>query len=504
MTFQKPEPSGQMFGQRYKILRQLREEPWGEVWLAQDLFLNAEVGLKALTREDPEWARGQQIFEQEAALALRLRHPLILGVYHLDRTEAAVLLVEEPFAGESLLGHLSRPQRFSLPQALQILTQISEALAFAQQLGVVHQSLNPLQVLITAAEVRLANFTCPRPDRDQAMYLELWAYDPPEVLHGDPLTPAGNVFSLGVLGFRLLAGSLPYPLTFDEPFPYRLEIPRADLDEIPAVLQNLLLRALAEEPEERFPHADAFLAQLRQAREFKSAPARVSAGSWQPEVSRMARKGLNHAGAFLENFWQKIEPPARKIREKASNFGSALQAAPRGLWWGLGLAALVVVALTVAGKMGPRTATLARPPAALAPITLPPVGGGPPLVESGEPAAAREAMKPGPTPAAAGAAGETARTAKEERYLLVVATYSSQKQAQALVQKLKARNLRAKSVASKGGGKTLYQVQVGPIAGAPAAEETARSIKTQEKITPKVMKVANRANKTATSRRQAR
>jgi len=134
-----------------------------------------------------------------------------------------------------------------------------------------------------------------------------------------------------------------------------------------------------------------------------------------------------------------------------------------------------------------------------------PVAGGPPLVESAEAPPAREAAKPGagqiPVPTATGSA---ARAPKEERYLLVVATYGNQKQAQALAQKLKARNLRAKTVVSKTAGKSLYQVQVGPISGAQAAEETARSIKTQEKITPKVMKVANRAHKSTTARRQAR
>ena len=114
--------------------------------------------------------------------------------------------------------------------------------------------------------------------------LELKAYEAPEVIYGDAPSPASNIFSLGVLGFRLVAGSLPYALTFDEPFPYRVEDLPADLEEIPLSLQNLLLRCLAVDPEERFPEVSAFLAQLRQLREFKGeglpeGKARMAAGS---------------------------------------------------------------------------------------------------------------------------------------------------------------------------------------------------------------------------------
>jgi eukaryotic-like serine/threonine-protein kinase len=516
MTLQGSAPSNRVVGQRYKILRQLREEPWGEVWLTQDLWLDTEVALKAFTREDESWSRGQQILQQEAALGLRLRHPQILGVFHLEKTETAVYLVEEPFPGESLLGYLSRPQRFSLPQSVQLLTKISEALAFAHERGVVHQSLNPLQILIHGTEVRLANFASPRPEPVQALHLELRAYDPPEVVHGDPQTPAGNVFSLGVLGFRLLAGSLPYPLTFDEPFPYRLEIPQADLDEIPDALQNLLLRALGEDPEDRFPHAGAFLEQLYELPEFKVGAAGNTSVSWSPEPPGAARLRVAQAGAYVTDLWSKIKPQAVKVWEKAEELAGPLKAAPRRLWWGLGVAGLVVVVLTMAVKMGGRAAPTPKPPVSVAShVPLSPMGGGPPLVESPESnqPPAPDLTKPSPAPVLAAppeARPESARPAKEDRYLLILATYKDQKQAQALQKKLKARGLKARSVSSKSGNKTLYQVQVGPVLGAQAAEQTALSIKTQEKITPKLMKVSNRTAKNTatakktTSRRQAR
>ena len=333
-------PAPQLPGGRYEISRLLREEPWGEVWLARDLLLGAEVGLKVLPRQAPEWAAAQAYFGQEAILALRLRHPKILGLFHLERTEDCLFLVQEPFDGESLLAHFTPQQRFSLPQALHLLEQVSQALALAHQRGAVHQALNPLNILLKGEEVRVANFAFPGEDGGQVRTLELKAYDAPEVIYGDAPTAASNVFSLGVLGFRLVAGSLPYALTFDEPFPYRMEALPADLDEIPLPLQNLLLRCLAVDPEERFPDVATFLAQLRQMRELKPGgrPAE-NYQAWKPGKGACLEARAPRPGRFLGKVWQLSQPLAQKAKETAPcGAGRAFMASPRRQLWGLGLA----------------------------------------------------------------------------------------------------------------------------------------------------------------------
>jgi eukaryotic-like serine/threonine-protein kinase len=524
MAFQRPEysPVNEVIGQRYKILRQLREEPWGGVWLAQDYLLGVEVSVKLLPREAPEWDAAQKIFQQEAILALRLRHPQILGVYHLEKTERFLYLVEEPFAGESLMARLHRQQRFSVPQALQLLEQLSQALAFVHEQGEVHQSLNPLHLLLEGDEVRLADFAFPNVSGHEAIYLELKAYDPPEVIRGETLTAAGNVFSLGVLGFRLVAGSLPYPLTFDEPFPYRLEIPPADLQEVPIPLQNVLLRCLAEDPEERFSQASAFLAQLRQAREFLRGKPRDKYAAWKPEARAGTWKSAAQAGAIAGKLWSEAKPRGKAILAHAPTYGktvwNAAKAAPRRFWWGLGLAGLLIV-LMYAGLTRKAPTPPPQPPIIAAPATPQPAAGpGPPRLESQEQVPTREVIKPAPLPApattptreaikapapAATSAAEATKPAKEERYLLVAATYPNEKQAQALQQRLRSRNFRAKIVISKTGDKTLYQVQVGPITGVKAAEEAAAKIKAQEKIAPKMVKMTKKPSNPPKPRKPA-
>lgn len=497
-------PAAPLPGGRYEISRRLRDEPWGEVWLARDRLLEAEVGLKVLPREDPEWPAGQGYYGQEAVLALRLRHPKILGLFHLEETGECLFLVQEAFSGESLLAHFARQERFSLPQALQLLEQICQAIAFTHQRGAVHQALNPLNILLKGEEVRVANFTFPGEDGSQVHTLELKAYDAPEVIYGDSPTAASNVFSLGVLGFRLVAGSLPYALTFDEPFPYRMEALPADLDEIPLPLQNLLLRCLAVDPEERFPDAATFLAQLRQVREFKHRDQPADYQTWEPKKGGSPWKpAAARAGALLGKFWQVSQPLVQKAKEAAVQAGKSFLASPRRQLWGLGLAGLIIILIVVGLKMNRATPLpkAAQPaPAAVAQLPAPTVTG-PPLTESEEPTStqAQPAARPAPgsapavTPAAP--SSETAK-AKEERYILVAGAYANQKQAQDLVQKLKKSNFKARITSRTVRGKTQYQVQLGPVTGTKAAESLARRLKSQEKINARIVKMTSKTKPT--------
>lgn len=502
-------PAFPALGERYEISRRLREEPWGEVWLALDRLLKEDVALKVLPRQAPEWGAAQPHYEQEAVLGLRLRHPKILGVFHLGGTEDCLYLVQEPFAGDSLLAHFARQQRFSLTQALHLLEQISQAIAYAHQRGAVHQALNPLNLLLKGEEVRVANFAFPGADGGQVITLELRAYDAPEVIYGDTPTAVSNIFSLGVLGFRLVAGSLPYALTFDEPFPYRVEALPADLGEIPLPLQNLLLRCLAVDPEERFPDVATFLTQLRQVREIKSSRPQ-DYQSWEPEKPASAWKpAATKAGALLGRFWQAGRPLAQKVKEA----GRAFLASPRRQLWGLGLAVVVVFLIVMGIRLNRPTLEIPKAaPLVAAKLPASPTGG-PPLTESAAPAAPQEQppgapglgpaplTAPAPAPSAAPPATTEAAKAKEGRYMLVAATYGNQKQAQTLLQRLKKDNFKtAKIVSQTSSGKTLFQVQLGPVTGAQAAEDLAQRLKSQEKLTPRVIKMTTKTNAKTTTK----
>lgn len=497
-------------GQRYELLRRLREEPWGEVWLATDRLLHTEIALKILPRTDPDWDAGRKILVREAASALVLRHPLILGVFFLGEADDGLYLVEEAFPGESLVSRLSRKQRFSLPETLRLLEQVGQALAFAHRREVSHQTLNPLHILLQDDEVRVANFASPPRDDDQAGHLELKAYTPPEVLRGEGSSPAGNIFSLGVLGYRLSAGSLPYPLTFDEPFPYRLEPMPVDLEEIPLPLQNLLLQCLAPDPEDRFTDAGEFLTQLRRLRE---APSGAGRETWLLEEPEKPPAAWRQFGPGTTGLLGRLQGVAKSLREKLSPVLGALwsRLAPgsRRLWLGAGLAGMLLVLILLGIKLqrpaAPPTDQTPATEAAASPSlqATPGTHAVPPLVESAEPESqggftpeGRPAVKPAPGPSAtlgspppAATPKPEKATAKKERFLVIAGSFSKLAQAQALAKRLQGKKYQAQVTKIKVKGKTQYLVRLGPFTEKKTAESAANNLKSREHLQPRLVKL---------------
>lgn len=502
-------------GQRYQLQHQLREEPWGEVWLAADRLLHTEVALKLYPRTDPDWTEGQKILVQEAALSFMLRHPLILGVSFLGEAEDGLYLVEEPFDGESLMAHLSQKQRLPVPQTLRLMEQISQALAFAHQQGLAHQSLNPLHILLKGDEVRVANFACPPADGDKALHLELKAYTPPEVLHGEEVSPAGNIFSLGVLGYRLLAGSLPYPLTFDEPFPYRLETMPVDLEEIPLPLQNLLIQCLSPDPEDRFADAGAFLTQLRQLRDSWQTSGRETWFSEEPSESPKTawpRFGTGAAGIWGK-VWHHGKVWGEKLYSSLRGHSPRLPLSSRHLRLGLGLAGILIILLVVGVQVKRYLVPPPEPVTETAATAAPAPSAVPPLAETQESAA--PVAEPAPAPATAARPGQghpplvaasppaaaprpEKPVLKEDKYMLIVGTFPQLDQARTLARRLKAKKFQAYLAKTAVKGKPpAYQVRLGPFPEKKAAEETAKRLKAQEHLTPRLAKIKPKAAQTA-------
>ncbi len=493
--------AGDVLGRRYVILRQLREEPCGWVWLAQDRSLEQDVGLKFVPAGWPHFEAAKGVLRREASLALKLRHPYIISVFHYEEVEEGVYLILEPYPGETLLSHLMRLERFRMPVALSLLEQVAQALAFAHFGNEVHQGLNPFHIILADNTVKVANFAClpeeVKEEEEQVSHLELKAYIAPEVLQGEPVTPAANVFSLGVLGFRLTAGSLPYPLTFDEPFPYRLGDMPVDLEEIPLQLQNLLLQCLAPEPEDRFEDAGAFIAALEQRRELWRPPSPDRWFGWTPEA-RQAAAGA--ATRMLGRLWEGGKSVAGRIGDGVENLKAQREPGVVRRWL-LGLAAFVlfVVVLVWGGRaIFQRVQTAPAPPPAPKKVESPQAKGRP-----GK-AATKSATRRRPRTVTAkakspGSAPTFKAPIRENRYQLLVATYVSYDQAKALKKRIRAKKIPATVYRRKSKKKTYYVVKAGPITGKKQAEKTARRLEKDMRLSylPKVVKIKTTSVKKA-------
>jgi eukaryotic-like serine/threonine-protein kinase len=417
------------------------------------------------------------------------------------------------------LARLNRLERFRLPEALDLLEQVAQALALAHQHHEVHQSLDPSHVLLDDRTAKLINFACPGHEEEepQVTRLELKAYLAPEILQGEPVTPAANVFSLGVLGFRLAAGSLPYSLTFDEPMPYRLEGMPVDLGEIPLPLQNLLLQCLAPDPHARFEDAGAFLLALEQRRESWRTPSSVKWFGWTSDRPPQAAGVMATISQAWNRFRQGSQEATGKLTEGLKDMKEKGKTGlARRLLVILTGVVLIMVALVWAGRTllrraeaPPTSAPVAieRPaPAApglpaqqLAPKEKMPPAGGPPLRADVEPAPPPRPAKAPAQPAAAPAkAVKPPAAAPKEAYQVLVVTYRSYEEAKALKSKIQAKNMPSQVLRVTSGNKTYYLVKAGPFPGKKQAEEAAQRLKNQERLAaaPKVVKLPAEAPKT--------
>jgi serine/threonine-protein kinase len=507
--------AGDVVARRYVILRHLRDEPCGGVWLAQDRALGVDVGLKFMPRQSPTFEMVREALRREGALAFKLRHPHILQAVHFEEGDEGVYLIQEPFQGETVLAHLNRLERFRLPYALNLLEQVSRALAYAHQFHEVHHSLDPSNILLDDDSVKLTNFACspPQEEETQVTRLELKAYVAPEVIQGDPVSPAANVFSLGVMGFRLSAGSLPYSLTFDEAVPYRLENMPADLEEIPLPLQNLLLQCLAPDPRDRFEDAGVFLAALEQRRESFRTPSYGRRMGWNPGIHQQAAGLMESVSRICGQFWEGSKGAAGRITDGIQSLREYDDTGlARRVLIGITGFVLALILLIWGGRaMLHKTAAPSAPhPSVSTPSTSEspatsegklPQAAVPPLKASTEPAHTPTAHVVASTPKATPAPPKETKTtpAPKEHYQVWVGTYHDYGDALVMKKKIQAKSIPVTVYRGTADKKLYFAVKAGPFTSKKQAEDVASRLKSGLHLsqTPKLVKIQTEAPKTS-------
>ncbi len=254
---------------RYALVRALGSGGMAKVYLAHDEVLGRDVALKMLRgayAEDDEFV---ERFKREAQSAARLSHPNIVAVYDRGQAEdGSYYIAMEYVAGGTLKERIVRDGALSPGVAAGVAEQISDALSAAHDQGVIHRDIKPQNALVTkSGDIKVTDFGIARAAASPSVtatsvVLGTAAYMSPEQAQGKIVEPGSDLYSLGVVLYEMLTGSLPFeaenPVAVsmqhvNEPAPS----PRAANPEVPEALDAITLKLLAKNPADRYPSAAA-------------------------------------------------------------------------------------------------------------------------------------------------------------------------------------------------------------------------------------------------------
>src|SRR5437763_6807508 len=246
-----------------------------DVFRARDNQLDRRIAIKILHErfaDDPEYL---ERFRREARAVARLSHPNIVTVIDRGVDDGRQYIVFEYVEGENLKELVQRTGRLPARRALELALAVADGLSFAHEHGLVHRDVKPQNVLLSReGEVKVTDFGIARSlDVEHGVtqtgtVLGTGEYLAPEQASGKPVSPATDVYSLGVVLWELLAGEVPFKgdnfvavalRHVNEPVPHLRDV-RPDVS---PRLAAAVERALAKDPASRFPSMGALAKELR-------------------------------------------------------------------------------------------------------------------------------------------------------------------------------------------------------------------------------------------------
>ncbi|HKG55030.1 MAG TPA: serine/threonine-protein kinase, partial [Anaerolineales bacterium] len=271
--------SGQMLGP-YRIITQIGKGGMANVYKAYQASVDRYVAIKVLPSQLAESQEFATRFHQEARIIAKLEHPHILPVFDYGETDGVAYFVMRYLEAGTLRDKMEAGRPLPMKDIDRIFTQLAEALSYAHSFGIIHRDLKPANALIDShGNIFLTDFgiakllesASPRLTQTDAI-MGTPAYISPEQAQSQSVDQRADIYSLGIILYEMVTGRVPFladtPLAvlfkhISDPLP----LPSLVKPDIPPSIEQVILKALAKDPKDRFSTAEEFVAAWKHALE---------------------------------------------------------------------------------------------------------------------------------------------------------------------------------------------------------------------------------------------
>ncbi len=265
---------GKRVGERYEILSLIGGGGMSHVYLAHDIILSRDVAIKILRYDFSNEDELHRRFQREALSATSLTHPNIVSVYDVGEDGSMHYIVMEYVKGKTLKQYIQEFSPLSPAKSVQIMKQLTSAMAHAHENGIIHRDIKPQNILMDAeGNVKITDFGIAT-TLNATSYTQTNSvmgtvhYLSPEQARGGGATKKSDIYSLGIVLYELLTGELPFSGESAVAIALKhlqSETPsvRAIDASIPQALENIVLKATAKDANHRYASMDEMAADLQ-------------------------------------------------------------------------------------------------------------------------------------------------------------------------------------------------------------------------------------------------
>lgn len=257
---------GQKINDRYEIIKPIGEGGMANVYLAHDLILNRDVAVKVLRGDLANDEKFVRRFQREALASSSLSHPNIVEMYDVGEDNGTYYIVMEYIDGKTLKQLIKKRGALTLSECIDIMLQLTDGVEHAHESYIIHRDLKPQNIMIQDnGEIKITDFGIAMALNNTQLtqtnsVMGSVHYLPPEQASGKGSTVKSDIYSMGILFYELLTGSLPF--RGDNAVEIALkqikdEIPsiREKNPAIPQSIENIVMRATAKNPKNRYTSA---------------------------------------------------------------------------------------------------------------------------------------------------------------------------------------------------------------------------------------------------------